>query len=218
MGSVLVLVIALATLTGSAATLASKSMYQIPSFASKTFTGALFVSLGMALNWPLHCLLSRWGRTDVLLSQPLLVGEDGATKPPPSPESSRYRLLLLPTLLDLSTSVLLNLAYEHAPASAVQMVTSAGLVVVAILARLLLGTRQTPAQWAGVASAVVGLACVGGAAALVDPADAGGTKKASSALLGVSFAAASTVTSGLGWVLEERYLKARLFAPIEQAR
>ena len=34
--------------------------------------------------------------------------------------------------------------------------------------------------------------------------------------VGVLFAAASTCTAGLGWVLEERYLKAGLFEPMEQ--
>ena len=207
-----------ATLIGSAATLTSKAMYQIPSFSSKTFAGALFVSFGMALNWPLHLLL-RCHRRRGLPSEPLLPREMGAdcTQLSPLKPLSRYRFLILPTLLDLSTTVLLNLAFEHAPASAVQMVTSAGLVVVAILAHVLLGTRHTPVQWAGVASAAMGLACVGGAAALATPGGGGSAStSSSSALLGVSFAAASTVTAGVGWVLEERYLKAGLFAPIEQ--
>ena len=210
----------LATLTGSAAILTSKAMYQVPAFASKTFTGALFVSLGMAINWPLHCLLVRRrrrrcrkprdGDTPLLEQQPALVAT--ATRRP----LARYRLLALPILLDLTTTILLNVAFEHASASSIQMVNSAGLVVVAILSRCLLGTKHTPRQWAGVAAAVAGLLCVGAAAALTEeeePRGAAAPQRGYGSVLGVGFAAASTLTAGVGWVLEERYLKAGLFAP-----
>lgn len=204
-----------ATLIGSVATLAGKAMYQETSFANATFTGAIFVSLPMALNWPLHCLLvlrRRRQHTVPLLNAP----KQRCCKP-----LSKYRLLLVPAVLDLSTSVLLNLAFERTAASSMQMVTSAGLVVVAILARVVLKTRHTTVQWAGVAAAAVGLACVGGAAELGEQhggSDSGGGSSGGSggAFVGVLFAAASTVTAGLGWVLEERYLKAGIFEPMEQ--
>ena len=40
-----------ATLMGALAMVTSKAMYQIRAFHDKAFSGAIFVSLGMALNW-----------------------------------------------------------------------------------------------------------------------------------------------------------------------
>ena len=106
------------------------AMYQVPAFASKTFTGALFVSLGMAINWPLHCLLVRRGRrrcrkprdgdTPLLEQQPALV--TAVTRRP----LARHRLLALPILLDLATTILLNVAFETDQREMVKILLDAG--------------------------------------------------------------------------------------------
>ena len=46
-----------------------------------------------------------------------------------------------------------------------------------------------------------------------EPGGAAAPQRGYGSVLGVGFAAASTLTAGVGWVLEERYLKAGLFAP-----
>ena len=211
-----------ATIFGSAATLANHTVYQIPAVHTKTLTNCLPAAAAMALNLILHWMMqwraSRRPRrtprrmaTSPVSDDPLL-GSDG--KPWRKPLFHRWHLLFLPAMLDLATTVLLNLAFQRAPASVVAMVGSCSVVVVALLSKWLLKTEYRPIQRAGIATAVAGLGVVSAATAIHHNLKL--RQLSSSGLFGCLLTLVATLAVSLCWCLEERYLKRGYFAPVEQ--
>ena len=208
-----------ATIFGSAATLANHTVYQIPAFHTKTLTNCMPVASAMALNLILHWIMQwrarRRPRRSVRMTtspvDPLL---DSAGKPWRKPLFHRWHLLFVPAMLDLATTVLLNLAFQRAPASVVAMVGSCSVLVVALLTRWLLETEYQPIQWAGIATAVVGLGVVSAATAIHHNLHL--HQLSSSHLFGCLLTLVATLAVSLCWCLEERYLKRGYFAPVEQ--
>jgi drug/metabolite transporter (DMT)-like permease len=122
---------------------------------------------------------------------------------------------LLPLcLMDLGTTISINIAQIHAPASIVQMIGSSGLAFTAVLTHIFLGTRYTRKQWFGVLLAIVGLLCTASSELLLQANQQPNLKGAS--FLGVGMALLGTTLTCSQWVIEEKFLKEARFVPLQQ--
>jgi uncharacterized membrane protein YgcG len=160
-----------------------------------------------------------------------------------SSSSWRRSAVLVPLACsDLIVSICDNAGIMLAPTSTVSMVNCCILVFCAITTRLVVGTRYSTAQYCGIATAVVGILAVGGAAVWEDmvSADAGGggngnggnstapgTGGGSSsgggggdyrATLGVGITLGGRVLQSVQFAWEERFMREKRFHPMQQVR
>jgi drug/metabolite transporter (DMT)-like permease len=202
-------------LVGSSATLVGKAMFQTDvghgALFNKPLTTSFLVSAAMASSlvvWLFERLSSKTPPAEE--AEPLLIRESNRIR-----RILGIAVTLLPLcLMDLGTTISINIAQIHAPASVVQMIGSSGLAFTACLTHIFLGTRYTSKQWFGVLLAIVGLLCTASSELLIEAEQQHSQKGAS--FLGVGMALLGTVLTCSQWVIEEKYLKENRFVPLQQ--
>jgi drug/metabolite transporter (DMT)-like permease len=199
---------------GAAATLTGKGMFQTEVKSGKLFnkplTSSFIVSAAMASSLVVWLLDRGTTNRQAENGEPLL-----KHKPSLMWRVSVSAVTLLPLcLMDLGTTISINIAQIHAPASIVQMIGSSGLAFTAVLTHIFLGTRYTRKQWFGVLLAIVGLLCTASSELLLQANQQPNLKGAS--FLGVGMALLGTTLTCSQWVIEEKFLKEARFVPLQQ--
>ena len=176
-------------LAGTVAILAVKAVFETRASNGETFdkpfTMCLIVAAAMGSSLPAWWFGGVRRTADAARTasgEPLLVstgpphgGGGGEAKTPAAKAAVSTWVLVPLACSDLAVSMCDNAGMMLAPASTTSMVNCAILLFCAVSTRVVLGTRYTPRQWAGIAVAMLGILLVGAAAFVQDEDDGGGS-------------------------------------------
>jgi drug/metabolite transporter (DMT)-like permease len=213
-----------AVLSGTAAVLSMKSMYQTKTARggefNKPFTVALIIAAAMSMS--LGCWIftdrssKRGNNSDELESS----ADEALLVPNEAEEKARFGrwdvlVLFLCGSSDVTCSICDTVSLNLAPASITSITSSSNIVFCAITTRMLLGTSYTARQYTGIVFGLGGLLCVAFASLLQDrdSAHAGGE---SHIALGVGITLFARLLQSFQVTLEEKFMKAGRFSPLEQ--
>ena len=238
-------------LAGTVAILAVKAVFETRASNGETFdkpfTMCIVVAAAMGSSLPAwwfggacRTAAAEAEAARTASGEPLLVSTDpprgarggggggGEAKAPATAAVSTWVLVPL-ACSDLTVSMCDNAGMMLAPASTTSMVNCAILLFCAVSTRVVLGTRYTPRQWAGIAVAMTGILLVGAAAFVQDEDDNDGSSSGSGggrsssgsgaglhATLGVCITLAGRLLQSVQFAYEERYMRARRFHPLQQ--
>jgi drug/metabolite transporter (DMT)-like permease len=224
-----------AVLSGTTAVLSLKAMYQTKTTTGgtfdKPFTTTLVIAAAMSMSLVCWLCLAKYSKENTkkpgkgkepCVEEVLLATSDevlvlGFTTDVAKIDFSCWDalVLILCGSSDLICGVCDTVSLNLAPASIISLIGSSNIVFCAITTRLLLGTTYTTRQYVGIVLGLAGLICVA-FAALESDRDSAQAGETSHIALGVGITVFARLLQSIQVTLEEKFMKAGRFSPLQQ--